>query len=153
MPPAFSNNYISLSTVFQYLRGIWYGFHAIGSHVVGISISNRLVLPTSVEDLDIMLSNSFSSKEESLSLASCRACASCIITDCLLELLFSGWKLDSGGMDGSSVRLFLMSSWDFSILVQDMLLTSILSISIGFNVANTVTLGTQTLIVCSVGYG
>ena len=31
------------------------GFHVIGGHVCCISISNRLVLPTSVEDLDMML--------------------------------------------------------------------------------------------------
>ena len=36
-----------------------YGLHIISSSVDGISILNRLVLPTTVEDLDAMFSNSF----------------------------------------------------------------------------------------------
>ena len=134
MQSAFSNNHISPSMNFWYLSGIGYGFGTIGGPVVGISISNRLVLPTSIEDLDIMLSDSFSSKEECLSLASCGMCTSCNITNCLFELLHSSWKLDSGGMVQSSVGLFLILSFDFSVLVYDALLTSVLSISVGFNV-------------------
>ena len=77
MQPASSSKHISSSTHFWHLRGMRYALLAINGPVVGISISNRLALPTSVEDLDIMFSNSFSSKEESLSLASCVTCASC----------------------------------------------------------------------------
>ena len=83
-----------------------YCLHAVGCHVVGIPISNRLVLPSSVEDLDMMLTNSFSSKEENLSLVSCGICSSFNITDCLLEFMCSSWKPDSGGIVGSSVGLF-----------------------------------------------
>ena len=36
-----------------------YGFHAIGGPVVGMSISNRLVLTTSVDDFDTVESNCF----------------------------------------------------------------------------------------------
>ena len=68
-----------------YLRGMWYGFHAIGGPVVGISFFNRLVITTSVEDFDMMISNSFSGKEVSLSLASCGTCAFYNIADCLLN--------------------------------------------------------------------
>ena len=102
---------------FQYLRRVGYGLLAISGPEIGISILNRLVHPTSIEDLDMMLLNSFSSKEESLSLASCGTCASCNKTDYLFELLCSDWKLDSGCMVGSSVGLFLMWSFDFSVLV------------------------------------
>ena len=35
--------------------------------MVGMSISNRLVLPTSVDNFDIMASNLFCNSEESLS--------------------------------------------------------------------------------------
>ena len=83
LQPAFSNNCISLLLNFWYLKRIGYGLHAISGPVVGISILNMLVLSTSVEDLDIMLSNSFSSKEESLSLAPCGICVSCYITQLL----------------------------------------------------------------------
>ena len=86
MQPASSNKHISSSMNFWYLRGMGYGFHAIGNPVVGISIFSRLVLPTSVEDLNTMLSNSFSSKEESISIASCGICVSCNIMDSLLDL-------------------------------------------------------------------
>ena len=41
-----------------------YSLHAIGSPVVWISISNRFVLPTFVEDLDMMLSNSFQARRK-----------------------------------------------------------------------------------------
>ena len=72
--------------------------------MVGISILNRLVLPTSVEDVDMMLSNP--TKEETLSLVSFGTCALGNITNCLLELLCSRWKLNSGCMIGSLVGLF-----------------------------------------------
>ena len=108
----------------------------------GISIWNRLVLPTSEEDLDIMLSNSLSSKDEILSIASCGTCASCNIINCLFELLCSHWKLVSGGIVGSSVGLLLMSCCDVLVLVHDILLTLVLSISITFNTLNPVALGT-----------
>ena len=87
---------------FQNLRGMGYGSHVIGGPVIGISISNRLLLPTSVGDLDMMLSNSFSSKEKSLSLASCETCVSFNVIDCLFELLCSSWTFDTGGIVGSS---------------------------------------------------
>ena len=96
--------------------------------MVWLSIWNRLVLATCLGDMDMMLL--FSSKEESLFLASCVTYAFCNIIDCLFELLCSSWKLDSGGMVGSSVGLFLMFSGDFSVLVHNILLTSVLSISI-----------------------
>ena len=92
MQPAFSNSHVFLSMKFWYLRGMGFGLHAFGGPMVGISISNRLVLSTSMEDLDMMLSNYFSSKEERLSLASCGMCAFCNITMCLLKLLCSGLK-------------------------------------------------------------
>ena len=81
-------------------------FFTIGGPVVGISIRNRLVLPTSLEDLDMLLSNLFSSKEESLSLASCETCASFNIIDCLFESLYSGWNLDSVCIVGSLLGYF-----------------------------------------------
>ena len=126
---------------FWYLRRIGNGFHVIGGPEVGISILNKLVFPTPAEDFNMMLSNSFSSKEEILSLVSFETYASCDITYCLLELLCSGCKFDSGGMVESSVGLILMSSWKLSISVNDILLTSVLSISIGFNVLSTAALG------------
>ena len=85
MQPVSSNKCISSSIHFWYLWGMPYGFHAIGGLVVGISISNRLVLPASTEDLDMMLSNSFSSMKESLYLASCGTCTSCNITVFLIH--------------------------------------------------------------------
>ena len=51
------------------------------------------------------------------------------------------WKFDSVGIVGSSVGLFLMLSCDLSVLVHEILLTSI-----GFSILNTVALGTETLI-------
>ena len=121
--------------------------------VKGISVSYRLVLPTSVEDLDMMLSNLAFSKEESLSLTSCATCTSCNIIHCLFESFCSSWKLDSGGMVGVLLCFFLMLSSDFFVLDHGILLTSVLSISVGFKVPNTVALGTQTLLyaVLSVG--
>ena len=68
--PAFSNNLISSSTNFLINR-IRYGLHATGGPAVGISIWKRLILPTSVGDLEMMLLYSSSSKEDSPSLASC----------------------------------------------------------------------------------
>ena len=47
--------------------------------VVGMSISNKLVLPKSGEDLDAMLSNSFSMKAESLLLPFCGTCTLVIL--------------------------------------------------------------------------
>ena len=88
-----------------------------------------------------MLLNSFSSKQESLSLAFCGTHASCNIIICLLKSLCSHWKLEYGGMVGISVGHFLILSCNFSVLVHDILLTSILSFSITFNVLNAVALG------------
>ena len=59
MQPAASNKHISLSMNFLYLKGMGYGFLAIGSPVVGTFILNRLVIPTFVDDLGTMLLNSF----------------------------------------------------------------------------------------------
>ena len=59
--------------------------------------------------------NSFFSKEESLSLASCGTYTSHNITDCLFGLLCSSCKLESAGMVGSSVGVFLMSSCGISV--------------------------------------
>ena len=70
-----------LNNEFLVFRGMGYGFHDIGGPVVSISTLTRLVLPSSVEDLDTMLLNSFSSKEESLPLASCGTCGSCNIVE------------------------------------------------------------------------
>ena len=56
-----------------------YGLYANGILEVGISIWNKLVLPIVVEDLDIMMLNTFSSKEESLSLVSCRTGMSIVL--------------------------------------------------------------------------
>ena len=56
-------------------------------------ISSRLVLPTSVEGLDTVLSNSFSINAESLSLASCGTCASCSIIDSFLTCGLSAGSL------------------------------------------------------------
>ena len=96
-----------LTNKFLVLEGGGYGLCAIGGPVVGISILNGLVLPTSVEDLDVMLSNSFYSKEESLSIDSSGTLAFCNITHCHFKLLCSGWKLDSGGRVRSSVQLWI----------------------------------------------
>ena len=109
--------------------------------MAGTSISNRLVPPISAEDLNMILLNSFSNEKESLSLALCGTYASFNITDCLFELLFSGLKLDSGGVAGGSVGLFLILSCDFSVFFHDILLILVLSISIGFKIPNTVALG------------
>ena len=106
MQPISSNECVSSSVNFWYLRGMRYGFHASGSFVGGISILNRLVLHISVEMIDTMLPNSFASKEESLSLAPRGTCASCNIMDSVLNSWSSSWKLDSGSMVGSSVWLF-----------------------------------------------
>ena len=87
MQPASSNKHISSSTNFWYLIEKGYGFHAIYGPVFGISISNMLVLPTSVADLGTMLRDSFSSKKESLFLASCETCVSCNT----MGLFFNSW--------------------------------------------------------------
>ena len=129
---ASSHKSIYSAMSFWYLMGMGYGFHAIGSPVDAISISNRLVLPTSMEDLDVMLLNLCSRKEESF--ASCGICVSCNIIDCLIDSVCSGWKIESSGMVGSSIRLFLMTSCDVPVLVHDILLTVVFSISTGFNV-------------------
>ena len=65
----------------------------------------------------------------------------CNITNSFFKLLCWGWKLDSGGIVGSCVGLFLMVCHDISVLVHNMLLTSVLSISIVFNLLSTVALG------------
>ena len=106
MQPAYSNTCISSSANFWYLRGMVYDFHVNGGPVVDIPISNRLVFPTFVEGLDTMLLSSFFSKF--ISLASCTMCVSCAIIDCLFDSWCSHWKLDSGGMVGSYVDLFLL---------------------------------------------
>ena len=67
MQTALSSSHISSSTNFRYLSGKGYGLHTIGGPVAGMSISNRLVLPTSVDDFDTMESNLFCNSEESLS--------------------------------------------------------------------------------------
>ena len=60
MQNASSNIHISSSTNFWY----WGEVDMVGSPVVGISILHTLVLPTSVKDLDMMLSNSFPVKSK-----------------------------------------------------------------------------------------
>ena len=55
------------------------------------------------------------------------------------------WKLDSGGMIENSVELFFVLSCDFFVVVPDILLSSVLSISTVFNVLIIVVLGMQTL--------
>ena len=124
---------------FWYFIRIGYGLCAIGGPMVGISIWNSLVLLTSIDDLDTMLSKSFSSNRESSSLASCRICASCRIIYCF-ELFCSGLKLDSDGIAGSSAGLFVV--FKFSILVHETSLTSICLISIESYVPIMVILGT-----------
>ena len=68
----------------------------------------------------------FSSKEESLSLASWETFASCNIINFIFDSWCSCWNNDSGHMVGSSVELFLMLSCDFSAVVHDILLISVL---------------------------
>ena len=70
MQPAHSISHISSSTNFQYLSGMEYGLGGIGDHVVWLSISNRLVPPTSVHDFVMMESNLFCNSRVSLSQAS-----------------------------------------------------------------------------------
>ena len=142
MQPAFTNNHISSSMNFWYLWGMAYGLCTIDGPVVGTFISNRLVLLTSVEDLNMMLSNSFSSKAESLALATCGICAPsntpiAFLNYCALvgNLILVVWL-------GVNVGLFLKLSCNFSVLVHDILPRSVLSISIGFNIPNMVALGT-----------
>ena len=147
MQHAFPDNCISSSMNFWYMKEMEYGSCAIGGPVAGVSILNRLVFLTYLEDLDMMLSNSFSSQEKSLSLTSCGTCTCCNITNCLFELLCSCWLLDSVGIVGRSVGLFVMSSlWYLSVLVHDILLTLVFLISIGFNAPNRVALVSQTLL-------
>ena len=70
----------------QWIFGIWgdgIGLCNIGGPMIGMSILDRVVLPTSVDDPYMMLSNSFSCKKESLSLDSIGACVFCNIIDCL----------------------------------------------------------------------
>ena len=57
MQPELSMNHISSSTNFWNLSGMGYGLHAIGGPVVGMYISSRLVLQTSVGDFDMIESN------------------------------------------------------------------------------------------------
>ena len=54
MEPAFSNNHISSSMNFWYLGWMEYGLCTIVGPMVVISITNRLVLLTYVEDLDFL---------------------------------------------------------------------------------------------------
>ena len=75
----------------------------------------------------------------------CGPCVSCSITDCFFKLFCSCWELDSSGMVGSSFGPFLMSSCDVPVLVYNILLTLMLSVSIGFHVPNTVALGMWTI--------
>ena len=70
MQHALSSSHISLLRNFWYLNGMGYGLHAIGGPVVGISISNSLVFPTSVDAFDTMDSNLVCNNNESLSQAS-----------------------------------------------------------------------------------
>ena len=54
MQPASFRSFISSSMNDLYLRGIVYGLDATGKPVVGRSISTRLVLPKSADELDIL---------------------------------------------------------------------------------------------------
>ena len=132
-----------LKDEFLVLKGNWIFFYSFGDPVVGISILNRMVLPLPLEDLDTMLLNLFSSKEESLSLDSCGTNISFNIIDS--DLLCYGFKLDFGGMFGIFVKLSFVLSCNFSTVVHDMLLTSLLPISTGCNVPIRVALGIPTL--------
>ena len=59
MEHAHSSNHISSSMNFWYLSGMGYGLHAVGGPVFGMSISNRLGLPTTVDDFITMESGLF----------------------------------------------------------------------------------------------
>ena len=109
--------------------------------------------PTSVEDLEMMLSNSFSSEEESLFLTSYGTCVYCNIISCLFKLLCSSWKLDTFGMVGSFVGLFLMLSCDFSVLVYDIVLTLVFPIFNWIQYTEHSCSMNVNSIICSVKYG
>ena len=128
--PGSSNNHICFSMNFWYFIGIGYGLHAMDRPVVRIFNWKRMFLPTSVGDFERMLLSSFSSNEENFSLASCCICASCRIIDCF-KLFCSVWNLDSLAYFGSSAGLYVV--FEFSVLLYEILLTFISSISIGCN--------------------
>ena len=69
--PVSSRTLISSTMNDLYLRGIVYGLDATGKPVVGRSISTKLVLPKSTDDLDIIHANWVLIMWFSLSLAAC----------------------------------------------------------------------------------
>ena len=71
MQPVFSKSFISSSTNDFYLRGIVYGLDATGKAVAGRSISTKLVVPKSADDLEIIHANWLLIMWFSLSLAVC----------------------------------------------------------------------------------
>ena len=81
------------------------------------------------------------SKEASPSLASCSMWASSNTIECLL-ILWSRWKLDSGGMQSISAGLFVV----VQSVVQAMLLTSESVMCMGWNLPMTVWLGICTML-------
>ena len=133
MQPALSSSHISSSMNFWYSSGMRYGLWAMWGLVVGISISNNLVLPTSADNFDTLELNLVKNSNESLCQAFWRSWASSSITDYLLWLLGSGWKLDCGSTVGSkhwciSLRFSMVFLFKFLIFAQDVSLISTLSI-------------------------
>ena len=114
MQPAFSNNLISSLMNFGYFNRIGYGLHTMGAPAFWISIWKRFGLPTSVGDLEMMPLCSPSSKEDSQSLASCGMWAPFKTIECFVSL-YSGWKLDSGGIHDNSIGLFVVSAVPFVV--------------------------------------
>ena len=110
MQPTLSNSHISSLMNFWYLSEMGSGFWGIRYLVIGISISNKLVLPTSVDHFDTMESNLCCNSKERLSWGFQLSSAPSSITDCLLWLLGSGWKLDCSSVVGSS--LLFCEYWD-----------------------------------------
>ena len=60
---------------------------------------------------------------------------SCNIIDSFFNLWCYGWKLDFGGMIGSSVELSFVLCCNCSVVVHDIFLTTVLSIITGYTVA------------------
>ena len=90
MQPALSSSHISSLMIFWYLSGMGYCLCAIGGPVGGMSISNRLVLPTFIDDVDMMEWLLLCNNDESLSQASWGTWASSSIIECLVWLFVSG---------------------------------------------------------------
>ena len=84
MQPASSRNFISSSMNDLYLRGMVYGLDVTGKPVVGRSISTKLVLPKSADNLDIIHATWLLIMQFTLSLAACGMSVSCSITAGLL---------------------------------------------------------------------